>query len=63
MSVSPDANTVEASTLNPTLGADLKETWLSVIEAIAHDAPQHRAWLAITKPLGLIPGDLESNLL
>jgi len=61
--MSPEASMVETSAPNPTLGTDLKETWLSVIEAIAQDAPQHRAWLTITKPLGLIPGDLESNLL
>jgi len=61
--MSPDASIAETSAPTPSLGVDLKQIWLSVIEAIAQDAPQHRAWLAITKPLGLIPGDLESNLL
>lgn len=61
--MSLDASIVETSAPTPSLGVDLKQIWLSVIEAIAQDAPQHRAWLTITKPLGLIPGDLESNLL
>ena len=42
---------------------DLRTVWLSVIEAISEDAPQHRAWLTITKPLGLIPGENDANLL
>jgi chromosomal replication initiator protein len=42
---------------------DLAQVWLLVIEAISQESPQHRAWLTLTKPLGLIPGDSESNLL
>ena len=42
---------------------DLRQVWLSVIETISEDAPQHRAWLTITKPLGLIPGENDANLL
>ena len=49
--------------LDPTLAVDLKKVWLSVIETISEDAPQHRAWLTITKPLGLIPGESDANLL
>jgi chromosomal replication initiator protein len=47
----------------PTAPVDLKSIWLAVIETVAEEAPQHRAWLTITKPLGLIPGETESNLL
>ena len=50
-----------AATLDPQI--DLKKVWLSVIETISEDAPQHRAWLTITKPLGLIPGENDANLL
>ena len=49
------------ATLDPQI--DVKNIWLSVIETISEDAPQHRAWLTITKPLGLIPGDNDANLL
>ncbi len=54
-----------ATPLDPIIDAsiDLKKVWLSVIEAISEDAPQHRAWLTITKPLGLIPGENDANLL
>ncbi len=42
---------------------DLQELWNGVVEQIASDAPQHRAFLNLTKPLGLIKGDGGSNLL
>ena len=54
----------DSSRATPThLDSDLRQVWLSVIEAISEDAPQHRAWLTITKPLGLIPGENDANLL
>ncbi len=52
----------ENSQVNPSQ-IDLNQIWLTSIEMISQEAPQHRAWLTLTKPLGLIPGDLESNLL
>ncbi|MGA0866917.1 MAG: chromosomal replication initiator protein DnaA, partial [Candidatus Nanopelagicaceae bacterium] len=59
---SPTETSTATSTID--LGAtDLKQVWLSVIETISEDAPQHRAWLTITKPLGLIPGEHDANLL
>ncbi len=58
---SPTETPNSQATLDPQL--DLKNIWLSVIETISEDAPQHRAWLTITKPLGLIPGDNDANLL
>ena len=59
---SPTETSTATSTID--LGAtDLKQVWLSVIETISEDAPQHRAWLTITKPLGLIPGEHGANLL
>ena len=55
---------IESPTDTPELAAtDLRQIWLSVIETISGDAPQHRAWLTITKPLGLIPGENDANLL
>ncbi len=57
----PNSATPLDPNVNPNI--DLKQVWLSVIEAISEDAPQHRAWLTITKPLGLIPGENDANLL
>ena len=42
---------------------DLKSLWGAVIEKVSTDAPQHRAFLTLTKPLGLIKSDGGSNLL
>jgi len=59
-------SSVEASQIaqpSSLTSVDLRQVWLSVIEAISEDAPQHRAWLTITKPLGLIPGENDANLL
>jgi chromosomal replication initiator protein len=42
---------------------ELTALWGRVIDAVALDAPQHRAFLTLTKPLGLIPGNGVKNLL
>jgi len=42
---------------------DLQSLWSAVIEKVSIDAPQHRAFLTLTKPLGLIKGEGGSNLL
>jgi chromosomal replication initiator protein len=42
---------------------ELTALWGRVIDAVALDAPQHRAFLTLTKPLGLIPGNGVTNLL
>jgi chromosomal replication initiator protein len=45
---------------------DLVSVWASVISELAVESPQHRAFLSLTKPLGLIEGadeSLGSNLL
>ncbi len=42
---------------------DLDTLWGSVIEAMASESPQHRAFLALTKPLGLLQGDGGATLL
>jgi chromosomal replication initiator protein len=61
---SPTGVTLDSSNeLGSGLNVDLKKVWLSVIETISEEAPQHRAWLTITKPLGLIPGENDANLL
>jgi chromosomal replication initiator protein len=36
---------------------DLKTLWALVIAAMASESPQHRAFLALTKPLGLLQGE------
>ena len=43
--------------------ADLTSLWSSVIDEVAVESPQHRAFLALTKPLGLIQNESGSNLL
>ncbi len=35
---------------------DLVSVWASVISEVAVESPQHRAFLSLTKPLGLIEG-------
>ena len=42
---------------------DLTILWGSVIEAMSSESPQHRAFLSLTKPLGLLQGDGEATLL
>ena len=42
---------------------ELTALWGRVIDAVALDAPQHRAFLTLTKPLGLLPGNGSTNLL
>lgn len=42
---------------------DLAELWSRVITDIEIDTPQHRAFLSLTKPLGLIKGNGSTNLL
>jgi len=42
---------------------ELTDLWGRVIDVVAADAPQHRAFLSLTKPLGLLQGDGATNLL
>ena len=42
---------------------ELTQLWSRVIEEVAVDAPQHRAFLQLTKPLGLLQGSGITNLL
>lgn len=42
---------------------DLSELWSRVISDVEIDTPQHRAFLSLTKPLGLIKGNGPTNLL
>ena len=42
---------------------DLTSLWASVIDEVAVESPQHRAFLSLTKPLGLIQNEGGSNLL
>jgi chromosomal replication initiator protein len=42
---------------------DLNTLWALVVEAMAGESPQHRAFLALTKPLGLLQGDGGATLL
>ena len=42
---------------------ELTQLWSRVIEEVAVDAPQHRAFLQLTKPLGLLQGNGVTNLL
>jgi chromosomal replication initiator protein len=45
------------------VGNDLTELWNRVITDVAIDTPQHRAFLSLTKPLGLLKGNGATNLL
>ncbi|HEX7404784.1 MAG TPA: chromosomal replication initiator protein DnaA [Candidatus Nanopelagicaceae bacterium] len=45
------------------IGNDLTELWDRVIADVAIDTPQHRAFLSLTKPLGLLKGNGATNLL
>ena len=42
---------------------DLPELWGTVIESMAGESPQHRAFLALTKPLGLLQSEGGATLL
>ena len=42
---------------------DLKTLWALVVAAMASESPQHRAFLALTKPLGLLRGEGGATLL
>ena len=42
---------------------DLNSLWALVVEAMASESPQHRAFLALTKPLGLLQGEAGATLL
>ena len=42
---------------------DLTTLWGAVIAEVSVESPQHRAFLSLTKPLGLIQGEGGSNLL
>ena len=42
---------------------ELTQLWGRVIEEVAIDAPQHKAFLQLTKPLGLLQGNGVTNLL
>jgi len=42
---------------------DLNTLWSLVVDALSSESPQHRAFLALTKPLGLLQGDSGATLL
>jgi chromosomal replication initiator protein len=42
---------------------DLPALWAAVIDSVALETPHHRAFLTLTKPLGLLQGDGGANLL
>ena len=42
---------------------DLITLWALVVEKISSESPQHRAFLALTKPLGLLQGETGATLL
>ncbi|MFM8383490.1 MAG: chromosomal replication initiation protein, partial [Actinomycetota bacterium] len=41
----------------------LEDLWSGVIHSVSQDSPQNRAFLTLTKPLGLLKSDGGSNLL
>ncbi|MFM8384212.1 MAG: DnaA N-terminal domain-containing protein, partial [Actinomycetota bacterium] len=41
----------------------LEDLWSGVIDSISQDSPQNRAFLTLTKPLGLLKSEGGSNLL
>ena len=43
--------------------SDLAQLWSRVIADVAIDNPQHRAFLSLTKPLGLLKSNGATNLL
>ena len=48
---------------DPKSNDDLGALWSGVVNSVSHDSPQNRAFLTLTKPLGLLKGDGGSNLL
>jgi chromosomal replication initiator protein len=42
---------------------DLLELWKGIVDSVAKESPQNRAFLTLTKPLGLLKSDGGSNLL
>ena len=45
------------------LETDLTQLWSRVISDVEIDTPQHRAFLSLTKPLGLLKGNGATNFL
>lgn len=43
--------------------ANLLELWRGIVDSVAKESPQNRAFLTLTKPLGLLKSDGGSNLL
>ena len=43
--------------------ADLLELWKGIVDSVAKESPQNRAFLTLTKPFGLLKSDGGSNLL
>ena len=48
---------------DPKSNDDLGALWSGVVNSVSHDSPQNRAFLTLTKPLGLLKGEGGSNLL
>ncbi len=46
-----------------TTEADLQILWGIVVDEVSNDSPQNRAFLTLTKPIGLLQGEGVSNLL
>ena len=42
---------------------DLPALWASTIQKIAEDAPQHRAFLSLTRPMGVIDSNGSTTIL
>ena len=49
--------------MTPAEVAQLEELWSGVVHSVSQDSPQNRAFLTLTKPLGLLKNDGGSNLL
>ncbi len=46
-----------------TIKADLQSLWGVVVDEVSNNSPQNRAFLTLTKPIGLLQGEGVSNLL
>ncbi len=46
-----------------TTEVDLQSLWRLVVDEVSNDSPQNRAFLTLTKPIGLLQGEGVSNLL
>ena len=53
----------EGMGMTPAEVAQLEELWSGVVHSVSQDSPQNRAFLTLTKPLGLLKNDGGSNLL